>query len=445
MFRIPNKDKKTARARKKNRNPFGRYHEPTRAGHLLVTQDARGISFSEFLIDSPVIRPIVLSPKESSPSLTLQDGSPSQESGDLSSDMEAVSFPDLSDYSTASGDETGSLSDTSGPSSAGESATSLSLPAPSSPLTLNSIRNKFPLQAKTPKGSSLRASRSMDITIADPNGNQQKSLLLFFSPERNEKDTKVHIQSNADKNKASSKKGKAKDDRKRRLTELLQNLSDDEDVVNKDAPASSLIVPPSPASLTKGGNPITLYYCQRKKRNTALKQSDVMGKTAQEELILHIVKNNNSYSAEKVELLKSLAKNFAIEWLHRLAYSLCPKGYEPQDKENLSASPKWINTYMMVLESLAEYFVKKYPNIETIVEPVFKVLPNSDIVEEISYKVELKNSSGMKITMQNTVRALELPSARNWPSYTDSLQACAIAHSLLEKTSPQHKMLLSYR
>jgi len=99
----------------------------------------------------------------------------------------------------------------------------------------------------------------------------------------------------------------------------------------------------------------------------------------------------------------------------------------------------------MVLESLAEYFIKKYPNIETIVEPVFNVLPNSDVVQEIQYKAELRNSSGKKIMMQNSVKTLELPSAKNWPSYTDSLQACTIARSLLEEASPKHKVLLSYR
>ena len=170
-----------------------------------------------------------------------------------------------------------------------------------------------------------------------------------------------------------------------------------------------------------------------------------MGKTAKEELLSHLEENKHNYEPQTFSLLSNLAQNFAIEWLHRLAFSLCPKGINPQCPPNLGAGPKWINTYMMVLEGLADRFNKKHPDIAAIANPVFTVLPGSDVVDEIQYEVTLKKGARQVVT-SSSIKALELPSAKNWPSTTDLPQLNCVVENMLNNSPPSFtRTLLALR
>lgn len=114
----------------------------------------------------------------------------------------------------------------------------------------------------------------------------------------------------------------------------------------------------------KGGNTITVPKKSRgtkKPRGLAKQQNQVMLRSAQDAILNYIEKNKHKYTASQLSFLRGLASQ-PFEWLHCFAYCLCPSHFDPQVPENLGAAPEWINTYMMVLEQVAQYFAKLYPS-----------------------------------------------------------------------------------
>lgn len=166
-----------------------------------------------------------------------------------------------------------------------------------------------------------------------------------------------------------------------------------------------------------------------------------MGKSAKEE-IMDFLKTRPAVNDETITILNTFVDKYAMEWLHACGYALSPADFEPQNRNNLGAGPKWINTFMMVLEEVAGYFVKKLSHQVTLT-PKFKMLNGSDIIEEITYKVCIQQDNKI-ITLSNSVKALEKPSSANWPSSTDALQVIAVARALLMDEEPIRKKTLSY-
>jgi len=414
MFSAPN-DAKGGKNSRRPRNPFQRMHVPHSAAHVVATENPDGsITFSQFSLGEGAYANVKTAVLQTPPR-------PKEKHRSKTKDKKRKSV---------SGDSTDATAAT----------------APSSPMSLESTRASFPLLVSSPNGTALKSSRSVDIVVKDPSieGGTQKSILFFFSPERRKEGGKIHAPKKTEKleDVVSQEISELDEDsespteseqsetespsKRRRLRTKLDDLLAEFAVEDKEN---------LPVNVNqKGGEPVRLSYYFRFRKNTK-SQSCVMGKTAKEELLSHLDTDKHKFEPQKYNLLRNLVDNFAIEWLHRLAFSLCPKSVEPQSPVNLAAGPKWINTYMMVLEGLAERFLKKHPEIEAIANPIFILLPDSDVIDVIRYEVILKKDC-RKVSISSSIKALELPSAQNWPSSTDLPQINCVIESLLNDSPP---------
>jgi hypothetical protein len=257
----------------------------------------------------------------------------------------------------------------------------------------------FTLEACTPNGTILASSRSVMIEnkIAKESSEMTKHTRLFFlSPVDNKK--------------------------RKRETEL-----------GSTTPQAN-----SEDTSLKGGELIKIKLHKRH-RASYLLQHQVMSKTAQQELLASIIKYENDPSMKS--LLKSLVGH-PFEWLHCLAFSLCPKQVEPQVPENLAAGPKWINTYMMVLEDVAKKLATLYPGAVSV-KPTFIMLPDTQLVDEINYEVTVEKETGT-VKVANKVKALRLATASNLPSTTDAEQVKTVILALLNQKEPSMLKKLNF-
>lgn len=276
------------------------------------------------------------------------------------------------------------------------------------PKKTQGLRHK--ISAHTPNGTKMTSERSVNIS----NGSNQ-STLLFFSPERKMPiDSRVHA--------------------KRKIEELSLD-SNDGDGMEKYLSARN---PETPRALVKIGGldkVVTPPILRNRKLENAKSNKSTMKRSAEQALLEYIDNQKDKIDSKQLELLKLLTSCFKIEWLHRLAYSLCPKEFDPQTRENLGSGPKWINTYMMVLENLAKHFSVLYPGMVTV-EPVFFMLPDSDVIDKIEYSVTI-NRDNQSYTVSNSISVLELPERSNWPSTTDSQQIIQVLTALMDQEDEQ--------
>ncbi len=269
------------------------------------------------------------------------------------------------------------------------------------PVTPKICRTR-PLSAHTPKGTHVESHRSIDFTVADEH-TPQKTTLFFFSPQRSPDAAEFYHRKRISKDESVPQK---------------RYLGFDEEDDKKDSEKETLEsedIPP-----IKGGQSLTVKPCKRR-RSSLPNQAQVMGETAREAYADFLAKNEGKYDEAVLTILQDFLENYSLEFLHCFAFKLCPRAMNPQTKENLGAGPKWINTLMMVLEALADYYARQ-PGVTTQIWPQFRMLPESDIIEEVAYQGSV--SRGNKtVTFSQTVKALEGPCRENWPSSTDSYLA----------------------
>lgn len=301
-------------------------------------------------------------------------------------------------------------------------------------LSPNKQHVQFPFTVSTPNGTVLTSARQVEISQKETaeekeNTSTTQRTLFFFSPERNP----LAENTSAFVNQPDRKKRKAKKiDGEVPLETENPTVEEKKDIQEKvKAPI-------------KGGEEI-LIKPQKRNRKSAPSQKKVMdNQSAQEALQEYLKLNQSTLSQQKIQLLTTLSNQFSMEWLHCLAFSLCPKDFPPQTKENLGSGPKWINTYMMVLEKLVEYFVKQYPGAISV-KPTFSMLNNSDMIDTIDYKVIIKKENGQEIEVSNKIEALALPNRSNWPSTSDAPQVVQVAEALLTEVSPLCKKIIRFR
>lgn len=177
----------------------------------------------------------------------------------------------------------------------------------------------------------------------------------------------------------------------------------------------------------KGGEEVLLSAFKRARKGVS-SQKTVMKRTAQEALFQAIQENKHKYDEQTLQLLVSLVNNFAIEWLHCLAFSLAPFEINPQESCNLGAGPKWINTNMTVLEKTAQYFKDHFQGAVTVT-PTFNMLGDTDVIQDISYVVKIMKN-GYEVEISDRIKALALPDRSNWPSATDTPQTIRVINGL---------------
>lgn len=193
--------------------------------------------------------------------------------------------------------------------------------------------------------------------------------------------------------------------------------------------------------IIKGGTAIDLELCHRDRRLEP-QQKQVMGATAKAAFLKYIEENKHRYDDTTYSILKTLVEENSFEWLHCLAFRLCPEWFNPQAPENLGAALKDVNTYMMVLEGVAAEFAKEPSNKVTVLSR-FKMLKNSSkLVEEIFYSVSIANQN-KKVTLSSTIPALVLNNHTR-PTTTDMPQAIHVAKALLKEKPPSRVRTLRF-
>lgn len=436
-------------------NPYGRQHMPEKASHVLMMDEGNSFSQEQFNMshDHLFYRPLEqLQSLESLPFPDLKDISNSSNSlnpfnsCDLSHN-ENFSSPkrsgrrnslnahessmSMSDSDMSSGSTltpmTGSMSafmssdsmSTSASASADTSAQSsdLSLASALIPVMSPSLPfspSRLPKVAFTPNGTKMTSKRHVRMSIMDTETlKQQQGAILFFSPER----TKI--------------KG-----RKRKQSPNVPA----EPILNPEYFSSNTAFISNENTVTTKGGETTIIVPNVRDRKKAPSQKKIMGRSAREAMIESLSNGKDKYEADVLEKLKYLVNHADIEWCHRLGFSLAPQQFEPQHRDNLGAAPDYINSYMMVLEKLALYFSKLYPNAVSVM-PLFKMLDDSDVIDEIEYEVAIKKE-GKIITFYYKMPAFVLLDRSNWPSCSDSEQLKRVAGALLdEMISPNHKRM----
>lgn len=284
--------------------------------------------------------------------------------------------------------------------------------ADSNPLLLSPAKSRAnpAITAKSPGGTEFGSSRHVTVKI---DGKTQKILLL--SPLRNDDNDAVHkVRKNRKRAKFSlkskSKKGQSLNNRL-----IPPSDSDDESEHQTDIM----------------GNKQFMLSDFKRRRTESSTQNEVTKRSARDELRNFINQKKEQIEATTLMIMESLIeKNYALEWLHCLAYSLAPKDFEPQSLDNLAVGPKWINSYMMVMEKVAYHFKNIYPNAVSVT-PTFTLVENSKIIKNISYSVKL-NVNGMELELEDHVTALSLPNRSNFPSASDQSQIIKLLNKLLD-------------
>lgn len=388
--------------RKKPRNPFGRKFNPQKSSAILASVKENLIVLEQFNADMnhKLFRPIIFSPFPVSPKQTQTVDSKAQATTAIAANPDAPTTPKTQKLQTH-------------------------------PLqTPNGIHKTLPFRMETPNGTVMNSARSQEIDI-----DGLRKTLFFASPPNRPKDAgkKVHSRNVESKQESKSKK---------RRFSLFQEVKSN-NAIEKQSKAS-----------VKGGQTITVDLHKRRRRDFPQAKT-IMGFTAKNALKAAIKKKKDVYTEDKIQLMNSML-GLSLEHLHRIAFSLSPKEYNPQVSDNLGVSGSWINTNMMVLETVASFFAKKFKESKSKMEttkevtevvaitPTFKMLPDSPIIDEISYEVLLK-ANGKQLTINHTIQALALPDRGNWPSSTDAEQTRIVAEALLSDTPPDRSTTVSIR
>lgn len=307
-----------------------------------------------------------------------------------------------------------------------------------------SLHFAFPVTTNTPNKRKMTSKRHIDISFTDnvlkesADGVVDTSLppkivkasLLMFSPDNPERERKSHTQH-------PSKKGK----RKVRAIDFssieTSGDSDHDDDKENVEPGSIAAV-----NIIKGGQLVYLDQnspVARKKSKKRGSQKSTMQMSAKKALLDYIMTTSKERD-EKLQATLIMLANYAFEWAHAVAHSLAPKGFKTQTAKNLAATPKWINTWMIVFENIARHFNNLYPNAVTI-KPTFSMLENSDIANKVSYEIGIKQN-GIEAVVSGSVNVLELPNRVNLPSSSDWVQAVHVLKRLFTREAPTHSTVV---
>jgi hypothetical protein len=164
------------------------------------------------------------------------------------------------------------------------------------------------------------------------------------------------------------------------------------------------------------GTDVYVRTSSRKKRKPS--QNRVMKCSAKDELKQYIADNSADLTAEAVNHLR--AQNDA-EWLHIVAYSLTNVRHNPQVRNNLGAARKQDNTRMMVIEKVPKR-LSQYKDVQVDLQAQFSMLPNSEVVKDISYEVVIHHGR----TRLNVYQNIDVFSEYDYPRNTDQLIALVI-------------------
>lgn len=273
---------------------------------------------------------------------------------------------------------------------------------------------------KTPGGTEMTTARHINVELTDEFGNPTQASLLLFSP-----DTRT-----ADPHKKSTKKKKVK--------RAEANTT-------KDLPTPTAVI---------GGEPVKLKLYSRDRKNKKLypSQITVAGKNAAKAFEEALEAKLKHHTENTQSIIKSLCSTFKLEWLHCLAFSLCPKNFNPQTMSNLGCGGSWINSTMMILEKVALYFATVHPGCVTV-KPLFKMIPDTHIIDELEYEVVIQKDVVIKegeiphlqkVTITNRMKALALPDRSNWASVTDSALIRETVNAKLNSQPPIYRTCIKF-
>lgn len=365
------------------RNPFNRFHSAKKAAAVLASEKDGELIYEQFpFTPGELYRHVQFEPLANN-NATPQDTDTPMAEEEGKNSKETSSIHDLALQSL----DINTLPSQTKPNVPSNNQGHFLSPTP---------KIKLP-KSWTPEGGTLMtANRKIDITIKDENGEKVAKTLFFLSPERDRKKNRESL--------AHKPRGKTKEIKKR-----------NRDLIDKgESPL------PETNTTTKGGDAVLVTSVAKRQRADFPGQISVMNNvSANEAILIALEENKKKYSEETFNLLQTLAKNFALEWLHCLAFSLAPEEINPQIPTNLGCGPKWINTYMMVLEKVALHFSKLHPGAVSVT-PTFKMLGAGHIIDELSYSVRIKNNN-KEITLENSIKVLRLPTQSNWSSDTDNV------------------------
>lgn len=268
------------------------------------------------------------------------------------------------------------------------------------------------LEVATPGGTDMSSKRHMSVVVQSPDTKRvvKRLDIHFYSPERPEK---FSYQAEKDvsallKEKSETKTSGITHTRKRK---------------SSDTPS-------------KGGDDISVSLArQGTKRKKDQKQ--VMKATAKKVILNFIKENENQYDKEIIKRLKNLVKRARFEWAHAYGFGNSPLSFDPQTKSNLGATGKWINTFMMVLESVARDLAKHFPN-AVVMNSLFKLLCTADntptdIVKKVHYSVTLTLKNKQLVILSNEVDALHPEDRSTLPSISDITQTNLVLDSLIKE------------
>ena len=177
-------------------------------------------------------------------------------------------------------------------------------------------------------------------------------------------------------------------------------------------------------------------------KNRSPDQNTVMGESAKDAYLhfLEMRKDDLSKDFKKVlgraidaPLNGKIESNYRPEWLHAYGFSLSPASYNPQIKSNLGAAAKWSNTEMMVTERIAKWYAMHREQAKISLNSKFKMLYDSELVENIDFKVKLAEH-GRSIEFHQDIYPLaEYPMFRK---ASDLAQTTCLTVNILEGHLP---------
>jgi hypothetical protein len=176
-----------------------------------------------------------------------------------------------------------------------------------------------------------------------------------------------------------------------------------------------------------------VYRRSQEKKKRKPSQNQVMKCTAKEELKHFLQKHKSQLSDDAFQYFTHHKK---AEWLHIVAYSLTNVNENPQQMDNLGAAKKRDNTRMMVIEKIPKR-LSQYDDVRVEVAGEFNLLPQSDVIKDIAYKVSLEHGFKKLVVYQN----IDVFSDYEHPRTTDQLIALVI-ESLLQGRAQQISPLI---
>lgn len=299
----------------------------------------------------------------------------------------------------------------------------------------NGQNPQLPFKMITPNGTEMVTRRHVGFIEGGEGGRRKE--LFFTSPQRpSNAGEKLHkrfgdIPESSSTSTSSSSSSSSSTSHKREPGEIAK--ANRADAIARNSQAQ-----------TKGGIATKIELCKRKRSDFSGAKT-IMGFTAKEALRAEIDNKKNIWDKNKIELMKSLLE-FSMEHLHCLAFSLSPEEYNPQTPDNLGVAGSWINTQMMVLETVAKHFAKQLTGAHeaVIITSKFDMMPNSPLIDKIYYQVLLK-AKDKQLIITNTITAQALPDSSNWPSHTDASHVEIVANALLNSTAPSRTSIFSIK